>query len=444
MLPWALLPVAALFIVPLTRRPSMEIVLIGAAIIASTASISVAVPLGLGGLPAVIVTLVGHDPFPNKGVPLIEFAWVVLAVAFTVARGSLPSLRGAFSSPLVLASLGLFSLLLIRLPASTDAAYGDLKVELFIIGNLTLLATGVVLSTRSKDIELFLILTLIIDALSAVLVLRQLGGSSASTDRFGLVQQNVIALGIQGAEGLMVATYFLLKGTQRWQRVLAACVMPLSLVALLASGSRGPVLGGAAGLLAVLVLLSRSRQTAMRLLVVVAFLAISFTAVSRLVPSAAVHRSLGAISGTRSGLASNGRNQLWAAGWHTFVSHPFAGVGTGSFATVARREVCPGPGCEDKYPHNVLLETAAELGIAGALFMIAVLFSAASLIIKVWRRGGREGEQASIVFGLFVSATVTAMLTGDLAGDGTIWLAGGIALGLSLGAARGPAQRASS
>ena len=36
------------------------------------------------------------------------------------------------------------------------------------------------------------------------------------------------------------------------------------------------------------------------------------------------------------------------------------------------------------------------------------------------------------MFGLFVSATVPAMLTGDLTGDETIWLAGGIALGLAL------------
>ena len=435
MLPWVLLPVAALFVIPLTQRPMIAIALIGAAVIAATASVSVALPLGLGGLATVIVALVGHDPFPSKSVPLIEFAWVVLAVAFTVVRGSLPPLRAAFSSPLVLATLGLFSLLLIRLPATTDAAYGDLKVQLFILGNLTLLAVGVVLGTRSKDIELYLIVTLIIDAVSGLLVLRQLGGAG-TTDRFGLTDQNVIALGIQGAEGLMVATYFLLRGKHRWQRGFAACVMPLSLVALLASGSRGPVLGGSAGLLAVLAMVSRSRQTALRLAVVVAFFVVSFTVVAKVVPSAAVHRSLGTITGTRSGLNSNGRNQLWAAGWQTFVAHPVLGVGTGSFATVARRDVCPGPGCRDKYPHNVLLETAAELGIAGALLMVTILVSAGNLILKAWRRGGREGDQASIVFGLFVAATTTSMLTGDLSGDATIWLAGGIALGLSLNAGR--------
>ena len=316
LLPWALLPVAALFVVPLTQRPKMAIGLIGAAFIASTASISVAVPLGLGGFAAPIVAIVGHDPFPSKGAPLIAFAWIALALGFAAARGSLPGLRPTLSSPLVLSTLGLFTLLLLRLPASSDASYANLKVELFILSNLTLLIAGIVLGTRSQDIELFLVLTLLIDALSGLLVLRQLG-SAVSTDRFGLPQQNVISLGIQGAEGLMVATYFLLKGTRPWQRGVAACVMPLSLVALLASGSRGPVLGGTVGLLAVLALLSRSQQAVLRLALIAVLFAGSFAVAGKLVPSAAVHRSLGTLSGTRSGLDSNGRNQLWAAGWHS-------------------------------------------------------------------------------------------------------------------------------
>ena len=82
LLPWALLPVAAVFLVPLTVRPKAALALIGAAVIASTASISVAVPLGLAGFAAPIVAIVGHDPFPNHAVPL------------SLSRGSPPSSSG--------------------------------------------------------------------------------------------------------------------------------------------------------------------------------------------------------------------------------------------------------------------------------------------------------------------------------------------------------------
>jgi len=115
-------------------------------------------------------------------------------------------------------------------------------------------------------------------------------------------------------------------------------------------------------------------------------------AVLQLVPSSAVNRSLSTITGTQSGLQSNGRDQLWNAGWKTFVDHPVLGVGTGSFATVARRDVCPGPGCRDKYPHNVLLETAAELGIGGLVLMLGIAalsghFRSLSRIVEVGETG---------------------------------------------------------
>lgn len=432
-LPWSVIAAATALLVPLTLRPSMAFALIGLVVMVATAAISVGVPLGLSGFAAPVVAIVGHDPFPAKAVPLISLIWIALGVAFTFGRHARVPLRAAIPSPLVISSLALLALLLARLPASTDSSYGSFKVELFLISNMAVLAAGIVLGTRQRDIELFLILTLAIDALSGLLVIRQLGTvSSGASDRFGLPQQSVIALGTQGAEALMVATYLLLKARHPWQQMLAACLIPVSLVALLASGSRGPVLGGTAGLLVLLAMLARSRQVAIRLVILVILFASSYTLVAQLVPSAAVQRSLSTVLGTRSGLASNGRDQLWSAAWRTFSAHPVFGIGTGSFAKADRREACPGPGCLDKYPHNVLLETGVELGIGGALAMLGVLVSAAAAILRAWRLPDDAGDYASVVFALFVAAAVTAMLTGDLAGDGAIWLTGGIGLGLLL------------
>ncbi len=433
-LPWALIPVAGLFVVKLTLRPVIAAVLIGAAFLTATASISIAIPLGLSGFAAPIVGILGRDPFPNKAVPLISFAWISMAIFFVLLRGGAARLREALASPLVIATGGLLALLLVRLPASTSGAYGTFKVELFVISNVLLLIAGIVLGFRPRDIDLFLVLTLAIDALSGFLVLRQFGSVSASPNRFGIAEQNVIALGIQGAEGLMVATYLLLRGKRRWHQMFAICVLPLTLVALLASGSRGPVLGGVLGLVVLLAMLARSRQAAIRLFLLTAVLVASLALALQVVPSGAASRSLSTVTGTRSGLASNGRDQLWSAAWQTFVDHPIVGIGTGSFANVARRQVCPGPGCLDKYPHNVLLETAVELGIVGALLMLAVLFFAAQALLRAWRLPGVERDYATIAFALFVSGVTTASLTGDLTSDGSIWFTGGLGVGLLLAA----------
>jgi O-antigen ligase len=442
-LPWAALAAGGLAVLPLTLRPMLGILLLAVAVVCSTASISVAVPLGLTGFAPPIVSLVGHDPFPSKAVPLITFTWIVLAVVLMRSRTTPAPLRPALASPLVLFSAGLFALMLARLPASTDSAYGSFKLQLFVISNMTLLAAGILLGTRRAEIDLYLMLTLGVDALSGALVLQRFGLSrTGPTDRFGLPEQNVIALGIQGAQGLMIATYFITRAKRRWQQIVATCLLPVTLVALLASGSRGPVLGGAAGLLVLLVLLARSHGAALRIALLTLLAVASFMVAVRLVPSAAVERSLSTISGTKSGLASNGRNKLWSAGWTTFADHPALGVGTGSFATVARREVCPGPGCRDRYPHNILLEAGAELGILGLSFVVGILFVGAHGILRAYQRDPLG--PASIVFATFTASTVTAMLTGDLAGAGGIWLTGGIGVGLMISAHGATQVRASS
>lgn len=433
--PWLVLPVAGLVLVRLTLRPTIAIAFIGAVVLTVTASISIAIPLGLNGFAVPLVGYLGHDPFPSKAVPLISFAWITLALVFFLMRGGDPRFARVFRSPLFLASAGLLALLLVRLPASTDSSYGSFKVELFIISNLTLLIAGIVLGLRVRDIDLFLVLTLVIDAISGLLVVRQFGSpGTGATDRYGLALQNTISLGIQGAEGMMIATYLLMRGTRRWHQMLGAIVLPISFVALLASGSRGPVLGAVAGLLVLLALLARSRQVALRLAMLTILLLGSFWVAVHFVPSAASGRSLSTLTGTRSGLASNGRDQLWSAGWSSFTNHPLLGIGTGSFATQDRTMVCPGPGCLDKYPHNVLLEMAAEVGIGGAILMIVILVAAGRGLFRAWRIGGRIGDYATVASALFVSATVSALLTGDVSGDGGIWFYGGLGLGLCLAA----------
>lgn len=431
--PWAAILAGTLLLAPLSGKTKDALMVIGAVIVVSTAAKSIAIPLGFLGFAAPIVALVGHDPFPQKAVPLITFAWVALSMAITLRRDPSLSFRAALTSPLVVLNVALFALLLLRLPESTLKSYGDLKTELFLIGNLTLLAAGILLGSRSRDeLDLFLFLTLVIDALSGGLILGQLGGSATLPNRFGLLDQSVISLGSQGVEGLMVAMYLILRARRRWMRMVAACVLPVTFVALLASGSRGPVLGGTLGLISLVILLGRSKQIVLRLVVVAALIAGSFTVAIQLVPSGAAHRALSTITGTQSGVSGNGRSEIWHAGWQAFANHPLLGIGTGSFATADREQLCPGPACSARYPHNMILEAAAELGVVGGLLVIAILFVSVRLLLQGWRSGGLRGEYTPILFALFVASAVDAMVTNDLTGHPSVWLMPGIALGLAM------------
>ena len=429
-------------LVPLTLRPTWGIAVVGLALLLSSASVSIAYPLGLSGFAGPVTGVLGHDPFPARAVPLLIFAWIAAALMLPLIRGGWD--RGVATlvrSPPVMLSIALFALMLLRLPASSDPSYGDFKLELFVISNLALLAAGIVLGTKPERLELFLLLSLLIDAISGLLVLRQFGSVAASTNRYGLEDQNVISLGIQGAQGVMVTTYLMLKASRLWRQLLAVALLPIAIVALLASGSRGPVLGGAAGLLILLVLLARSRTSALRVLAVVAVFIAAWAAVGTVVPAAAAQRALSVLTGSGSGVSSNGRNQLWVAAWQTMLRHPLLGAGTGSFAHEGRSEVCPGPGCLDRYPHNVVLETGAELGVIGALITVAFLVTSGGGILRLWRRSRDDvrRSRAAIVFALFVAAAITSLLTGDISGDGPLWLAAGLGIGLGYPAPASPA-----
>jgi O-antigen ligase len=432
-LPWLLLALVPLALLPLTLRPTWGIGVIGFALLLTSASVSIAYPLGLSGFAGPVTAVLGHDPFPARAVPLLVFAWIVAALLFPVMRTGWEGGAARFlREPAVLLSIALLALMLLRLPASNDPSYGDFKLELFVISNLALLAAGIVLGTKPERLELFLLLSLLIDAVSGLLVLRQFGSVGAATNRYGLEDQNVISLGIQGAQGVMVTTYLMLKASRLWRQLVAVGLLPVAIVALLASGSRGPVLGGAAGLLALLVLLARSRTSALRVLAVVGVFIVAWVGVGEVVPAAAAQRALSVLTGSGSGESSNGRDQLWVAAWDTMLRHPLLGAGTGSFAHEGRSEVCPGPGCLDRYPHNVVLETGAELGIVGALITIAFLVTAGGGILRLWSRSGDDvlRSRAAVVFALYLAAAITSLLTGDISGDGPLWLAAGLGIGL--------------
>ncbi len=431
---WAFLPVVVVG-AELSLHAGLAVVVAAAFLLVLSGCRSVAWPVGLAGFAAPVIAILGRDPFPKSGAPLILFAWLVLAVLVSASRGEMDGdLRKALSSTFVFLSAALFALMLFRRSASLDLGYADFKLQVFLIGNLMLLVAGIFLGRRPKQFDLFLLLLLAIDALSGILVLRTLGGPGpTAAGRYGSQLENVIALGAQGAEGLMVATYLMLRAEQRWQRLVATILLPVTLIALLASGSRGPVLGGALGLLVLLVLLARSRTSVVRILRLFLVFAIAWVAVNQIVPQSASNRALSALTGTASGLNGNGRSQLWSSAWHTFVNHPILGAGTGSFAAETQDSACTGPACAEKYPHNILLEVAAELGIAGLALTVGLLVAGGALILRLWRGStGETRSRASILFALYVSSLTSAMLTGDISGDGGIWLAAGLGIGLTL------------
>ena len=418
---------APLLLFPLIRAPVMGLVLGGTVLAVLAAWHTPALPLALAGLPGVLFALLGPNPLPAGGVSAILAVWTALGVAFVVMRGrDVPPPRVGLAAPVVLTAL-LALLMLARLPAESLSDYGGVKLQLFVVGNAMFVVGGVFIGWRPPDLNVLLMVMLAIATLTAVVLVVRFGTGGAAEvlpGRFSISpEDDPISLARGAAEGLLIAVYLMLSRRAATTRLWAVAALPALAIAVVASGSRGPVVGLTFGLVVLLALAVTHARARRRLLVVAAAALVAVVAVVQTVPTSTLSRSLEVIVASGSDLSSNGRSQLWAAAWEGFLKHPLLGVGTGGFADLRAAEI---------YPHNFLLEGAVELGILGLLAVAALVAWTFVRIGRGWREAQDEDRLlAGVVAALFSMAVVNALFSSAIPNNKEVWLWSGVAAGLS-------------
>jgi O-antigen ligase/uncharacterized protein (DUF3084 family) len=418
---------AATFV--LLQQPALALVLGISVVLVLLAIRSVVFPVALAGLPNVYIALAGSDPFPNKSLAFGLFAWTSLAIAVAATREERELPRRVLLAPPVLLTIVLLVLLVAHATRAPTGGYLSLKLQFFLATNVIGLIAGILIGRRGRRLLLWAVLTLSVSAASAVVLARGLSTGTATTyaDRFTLDSNyDPIAFGRDAGRGILLAVWILLAVRSVRARTLALAAVPVLAVAFFASGSRGPVLGLAAGLL-VLLPLSLDQPGARKRVLLVALGGIGAALlVSQLVPGGALNRSFSFILGG-GGDDSNGRFHLWHVAWDAFRAHPLLGIGTAGFAAL---------GDSERYPHNIVLELLAELGVVGGLIFAGFVGSTVVALVRVYRRGlADDRAQAAAVAALFAAAMVNAMFSGDLPTNGAVWVAAGLAIGLAQRAA---------
>ena len=96
-------------------------------------------------------------------------------------------------------------------------------------------------------------------------------------------------------------------------------------------------------------------------------------------------------------LGSSDRVHWWKDAWHIFRDHPLGGSGAGTFQ-LARRPL--GTSSSDALePHDLPLQFLAELGLVGALLLVALFVSASAAVVAAVRRNGlATNALAAVVF----------------------------------------------
>jgi O-antigen ligase len=423
-----LVALSPIVLAPALVRPKLGLIVALAPIVVFLATRSVAYPVALLGLPTLVIALMKTDPFPSGFVAAATFGWTALAIFLAlVGREEKLPLWVVVSVP-VLSSILLALVMLVRLGGSDATDYGGLKTKLFILENVTLLVGGILIAESRKHLDLFLVLTLVVAGLSATLLLYRLlrGDVQALFDsRFTISSElNPIQLGRESAQGLIIGVYALIASRRGSLRALALCLSPALGVSLIAAGSRGPVLGALVGLVVLLALTLKERETRLRLIFFVGSgLAVAVLA-AQILPGQSISRSLSFLTGSGSGLSSTGRYALWSEAQSLFVDHPLFGIGTGGFFAADG---------VNHYPHNLLVEVAAELGFVGLALLLAFLVSSGASLARAWRESsGEDRSGAAVVAALFAAALVNSLFSGDIQTNAGLWLAAGLGLGLTL------------
>jgi O-antigen ligase len=267
--------------------------------------------------------------------------------------------------------------------------------------------------------------TYLIQFLGVIVVLSSVAIGLALTQTLALAsEERLQVLGdntIQSARAVLLfpligAAYFLrTRGRAGW---LALPLLPIGVYGALATGSRGPLLAFVATIVLLGVSMATRRPASRRMAVVsvVAVLTMGALVVAvDLLPSVSLERigllfeSIG--GGTAAGGSINTRATLFGLAVSAFEGQPVLGVGTGGFASIARETITLS-GYE--YPHNTLLQIAAELGIVGAalaLYMVVLAFLAPTPPTVTW----------FAVRGLAAFYVLNALVSGGLYEERMLW-----------------------
>lgn len=239
-----------------------------------------------------------------------------------------------------------------------------------------------------------------------------LSGLSGSA-RLATPSDNTIGLG-HIACGLILLIWFGVIPRHGFPgRILAYLLLAVPTLAMIGSGSRGPVIA-----CAVVILLSPLLFHRRLLLDLVCITGLGLAAIPFVtLPTSSLDYLGTLVHGQSVGSVLDFRSDLLDYGWRLLQQHPLIGTGIQGF-----RYYSPNPELY-KWPHNIFLELACELGIPAALIGFAIFGSA---ILEAWRQlkdvTSPHFMLSQVAAALLFAGLINGTNTGDINSDRATWL----------------------
>jgi O-antigen ligase len=232
--------------------------------------------------------------------------------------------------------------------------------------------------------------------------------------RFALPLQNPIWFA-RGMGISLFATMFMVKQTRsKAERFLYLFFIPPMLFLLYIAASRGPLLAFLIALIFYFFVLQRKRFSLFKKVTVVLLAYILLRLSIAIAPQHIWSRMANLFSGFD--ITALARLRAFEIAESLFLENPIIGVGTGGFGHFSGL----------KYPHNIFLEFASELGILGLLAFIVFIIYAAYLGTKLIRNKISSTLKLNLsktYFTLFVFTLVNSQFSGEVHGNYELWFA---------------------
>ena len=94
------------------------------------------------------------------------------------------------------------------------------------------------------------------------------------------------------------------------------------------------------------------------------------------------------------------RMATWQAAWEMFLDHPLVGVGIGNFNEMYQSYALPGWEYDPGHAHNIVLNTLAEMGVAGLAALTVFLGAQLLLIVRALRVARERFDQDGLGYGI--------------------------------------------
>jgi O-antigen ligase len=280
--------------------------------------------------------------------------------------------------------ISLFILFIIVLAASflytPTEQYGGMKLSRFLAFETLAFFGPILLAKDEKALRPFLLATIV---LSLGLLVKQILSVWHPSQQVLEGNSDVTEIGHGMAFGtsILIVIYSKLINS----RLLMGCVLTVLAVGLVTAAARTPALALIVTLITVSLVLKTGtrhpngkklllRFSLIAIVAVMAFLWIQNKPGMHDKLASKEHEVESMLSGSLTGGTIAKRMEFYDSAVNAFMQHPLTGLGLGGWSVFYSGQGIPGEGMP-KYPHNFLLEVAAEQGLPGLAVLITLLAS---------------------------------------------------------------------